>query len=653
MQRNKEGNQIRLILSMLIENEILTVKEIAERVNLSEKTVRTRLDHLTDYLIKNHLGTIHRKPRVGVWIEIEENMEKTLFELIHEESEDVVYQKDDRLDNVVSIFLNKPNDSFTLNNLADLMYYSVPTISNTIDEAEEWFARNNIKLRRVTNRGHWLEFDEYDYRVACRNYVVETAGRVEVKKVLKELFVGLDIEKISKIIHSAEEKHDMSLSDMTYIDLMIFSATKVFRNTQGYYVKNINKDTLVQHRTYAFVKEIAENLAKEFRFETSEDEISLLGFQVLFNYNLIRDENDEVSEEHEQLYDLAVTESVDRMVKTISEIIELDLNEDSLLKEGLKLHLKSALLRMKYGYYDNNTQVTEIREKYSSVYKAVWSISMILEDEFGVKMNDNEVAYITLYVQASIERNQEPLRALFVSSKTNAQNQYFIQQLQKHVVGDGYLEFMSLHHVRGMDLKNYDVVLTTDQSSYLERYENVIKIGSTLSEMDIRNLNSFIIQRLTLDHPNRTKDVRAHILFEKDLIIKKKRVNNKEEAIKCLCKVLEKKGYVGKSYYESVIDREKIADTCIGNNVAIPHGSQDMINNSKVAIMVLDEGVNWTSQEKVNIVYLLAIKMKTETDQIITTIFYKEYLNELSEKSSVNDLLKLKDSSETLEYIRR
>ena len=50
------------------------------------------------------------------------------------------------------------------------------------------------------------------------------------------------------------------------------------------------------------------------------------------------------------------------------------------------------------------------------------------------------------------------------------------------------------------------------------------------------------------------------------------------------CDELHKHHYVSENYKESVFHREKIMATDLGNNIAIPHGSEKEIIKSKIVI---------------------------------------------------------------------
>lgn len=73
------------------------------------------------------------------------------------------------------------------------------------------------------------------------------------------------------------------------------------------------------------------------------------------------------------------------------------------------------------------------------------------------------------------------------------------------------------------------------------------------------------------DRPARFNAI-CHELFEPDLIFCHLKVKDKKSLLSMLCNKLVDKGYVTKKYFKTVMERENMTPTSIGNGVAIPHG---------------------------------------------------------------------------------
>ena len=64
MKRSKDKFYMKQIFDCISDGEIIATGKIAKEIGLSEKSVRNRLNELSDFLLENNLGEIQRKPRV-------------------------------------------------------------------------------------------------------------------------------------------------------------------------------------------------------------------------------------------------------------------------------------------------------------------------------------------------------------------------------------------------------------------------------------------------------------------------------------------------------------------------------------------------------------------------------------------------------------
>ena len=72
--------------------------------------------------------------------------------------------------------------------------------------------------------------------------------------------------------------------------------------------------------------------------------------------------------------------------------------------------------------------------------------------------------------------------------------------------------------------------------------------------------------------------------------------STKEEAIKAVGTLLVEDGAVEESYIDSMLDREKVVTTHMGNFVAIPHGT-DEGKETSITIAQVPQGVNFAPGE--------------------------------------------------------
>ncbi len=83
----------------------------------------------------------------------------------------------------------------------------------------------------------------------------------------------------------------------------------------------------------------------------------------------------------------------------------------------------------------------------------------------------------------------------------------------------------------------------------------------------------------------------------------------KEEAIRMVAGLLAGAGHIDPGYAESMLGREKVANTYLGDGIAIPHGmlkDRDMIRQTGIAVVQVPAGVEWNPGEQVRLVVGIA-----------------------------------------------
>ncbi|MBY6024547.1 PTS mannitol transporter subunit IICBA [Priestia aryabhattai] len=105
-------------------------------------------------------------------------------------------------------------------------------------------------------------------------------------------------------------------------------------------------------------------------------------------------------------------------------------------------------------------------------------------------------------------------------------------------------------------------------------------------------------------------------LLREENIFLNQEFSNKEEAIRFAGEVLVKGGYVEESYIEAMIERDNITSTYMGNDVAIPHGTEEAKKNvlkSGFTVLQVPNGVDFDG-EQVRLIFGIAGKDGTHLE---------------------------------------
>ena len=87
------------------------------------------------------------------------------------------------------------------------------------------------------------------------------------------------------------------------------------------------------------------------------------------------------------------------------------------------------------------------------------------------------------------------------------------------------------------------------------------------------------------------------------------RAGTKDEAIRLAGQLLTDAGYIEPGYINSMLEREKAANTFLGRGVSIPHGmieDRHLIHHTGIAILQLPDGVEWKEGQKAHLVVAIA-----------------------------------------------
>ena len=110
------------------------------------------------------------------------------------------------------------------------------------------------------------------------------------------------------------------------------------------------------------------------------------------------------------------------------------------------------------------------------------------------------------------------------------------------------------------------------------------------------------------------------------------------------CKSWSSRWKSSTGFYEAVCKREKMAHTCMGNRVAMPHPCQVLTEDTFVSVAVLKAPIQWDEQHEVQAIFLVSVsrqKNKKLQDFYATTarlLLDEQRIGQLIQKRSYQTL---------------
>ena len=101
------------------------------------------------------------------------------------------------------------------------------------------------------------------------------------------------------------------------------------------------------------------------------------------------------------------------------------------------------------------------------------------------------------------------------------------------------------------------------------------------------------------------------ITIDERLVRLQSNAANKQEAIRQAGQLLVDSGYIEAGYVSSMLGREEVANTYLGNGISIPHGlpkDRDLIKQTGIAVVQVPKGVTWNPGETAKLIVGIAAK---------------------------------------------
>ncbi|WP_176222260.1 BglG family transcription antiterminator [Tuberibacillus sp. Marseille-P3662] len=603
------------LIQLLVETrEPISTGALARMLNCSEKTVRTDLKLINEWLETFESADLIRKPGTGVVLNADEPTKETMKAAIEHSG-----QADDNDPETRVLQASKrllESETYTLQQLADALYVSKATMRHDIQAVQDKLSGLNLRLIRKPRVGLQVRGKEQDWRQALAQIIHQLNQRSQVALIwhqagMKGLLPQQEMLVIERFIRKLESALPYNFTDEAIMNLMVHIGIAARRVKRGHQI-NMAFEELKRLRTYdefALAERFANHLEKLLAMVLPESEV---GYITLHLIGAKIQGHEELSHRaFAQAFskiDPDALKAADLVVDCLEDFIGVSSKNDQHLRHGLIMHLHSALNRLKYGLTLHNPLLEQIKANYRYSFELIHFILPELEQCFDVTIPEDEAAYLSLHIQAALERiseHDQRYRALIACSTGMGTSNLIQAKLNRSFPQIDVIDTVSVNDItRTVHYSRPDFVISTVPVE-LQNYP-VVTITPVLSETDQNKISRFLTGPL---EQGSQPTPRYHVigrLLNKDLIFIHPKTEHRFALIEAMGHALYQGGYVSQNYSESAVKRDYRADTALSNGLAIPHGSPSFIYETAIALAVLDEPMPW-GESQVQIVLILAL----------------------------------------------
>lgn len=422
----KINERSKFIINKLIQTEnYITASEIAEKLQVSNKTVVRQLGSVEKILVQHNLSLERKTGRGMRVIGAPEDKERLLSLIAEKVNTRHEYSPAERCNIILSQLL-KSQEPIKLIALSQLLNVTDATISNDLDKIEPWIRKMNMNLVRKPGLGVYLEGLEKDIRKAIISHIYENIHEQDIlnllyskKKKTNELTSDADkflldlvdkniIQKVEEAVKATMQQQKSSLSMNAFSGLVVHLTLAVQRLLKGETIKidSAFLGKIKQKKEFELAENIGENIEKVFQVKIPEEETAYITMHLLGARN-----------NYEQ--DVDIQYSSFHLIRIAKDIVKIAQQESgiSLLKKsrlliGLYKHLKPAVMRIKMKMEIRNPLLQEMKEKYPKWMTLAKKAARPLEEELQTPLPEAEIAYLAMHLGAALE-------------EANMQEQYF------------------------------------------------------------------------------------------------------------------------------------------------------------------------------------------------------------------------------------
>lgn len=607
---------------------------IAKKLGVSDRTIREEIKYLqtkSDTLGVN-IQTIKGKGYLLKEID-KEALSNTVFK------EDSISSKDlNEHENRIIYILKKllmTKDYIKLENLQDELFISRSTMQNDLKEVRDILEKYNLKIVYRPHYGSCIEGEEFMKRLCLSNTLHSRGTKIGGKlgSLLDEnLFTSIKEILIEKI-----HEHKIEISDVSLMNLVTHISIACKRIKEGFIIQPVK---IMLDGDYTFERIVSKEIITEvekltkLKFPLSEIDyitVHLLGTKLLQQKDLVDySENSENDDVKDLLFNI---------LNNLYNEFNWDFRQDLEFINSLILHLRPALNRLKYDMNIRNPLLSEIKAKYPDAFEGAVIASKCIEEKIGKSVGEDEIGYIALHIGLALERMRtreiEKKRVLLVCATGMGSAKLLAYRIQNVLLNEiDIIDTISLYKLETYDLANIDMIITTTPINK-DLGIPVLMVSAFLEENDIHSIKEMIS---TSGKDNKSFLHPSRIFIHKEF-------NDKESAIHYLCNQLYSQNLVPIDYEKLVLERERLASTCYGNLVAIPHPIRPVTNETFWTICTLKKPIQWDENRMVQFICLLNINKENDRD---LSKMYQRLIHILQNPSEVQRLITCDDKKEII-----
>lgn len=600
-------NQRLAQLFTLLQNETLPQEELAHRLSVSTRTVRADITALNALL--QHYGAQFTLTRgSGYQLVIHDPSRYQTLEESAPKAQHIPRTAADRSHFLLVRFLTSAF-SIKLEDLADAWFVSRATLQGDMVDVRERFQRYQLTLETRPRHGMKLFGSEVSIRACLTDLLWELSQQGPLNPLIgEEAFDASVPALLAGVLQETLTRHHVRLTDAGERFVCLYGAVAVRRVSEGYPLADFSAEDVAQN-----VRDAARELASTLQqlagkpLAAAEEEwlcVHLAARQVQdVDPGTISADDDEAL--------------VNYILRYINQQYNYNLLDDAQLHADLLTHIKTMITRVRYQIMIPNPLLDNIKQH----YPMAWDMTLAAVSSWGkytpYAISENEIGFLVLHIGVGLERHynigyQRQPQVLLVCDTSNAMVRMIEAILQRKYPQLEIAATLSQREYEQRQEVAEDFVISTVRIS--EKDKPVVTIAPFPTDYQLDQIGKLVLV-------DRTRPWMLNKYFDEAHFQVIDAPMDRQTLFATLCQQLQREGFVGAEFHDSVVEREAIVSTMLGDGIALPHALGLLAKKTVVYTVIAPHGIAW-GDETAHIIFLLAIsKSEYEEAMAIYDIF--------------------------------
>ncbi len=492
------SRQINILKILKTSNLPVTLNELAQRFNVSVRTIQNDMKNINYEFLKNDLPPILNQYKKGMVFQYS-NKEKNKIESLILKRDSQLLLPEERADLLYFYFLFN-TEYTTISEISENLNVSRNTILNDLKKIRESLTGIPVYLNSNSRYGIILEGDE----IAIREYAVKTflknsdaESLADVKKYHRASICNYYEERKTleetKLIFELVQGLAVSLkkyfsgnSFLMIISCIELAIERIKRN-KFVLVSSVQMESICCTEEFRAMNHLMKTISMSLSINIPITEIVYLTFR-LFCSDVVNTKCLSINDNYAEIQ-IAVC----GFIQKVSDLLELDLSHDTALYHDLVYHMQPAIYRMKYNIHQKNPLIDEIHTKYQHVYDAVAKSVSDIEDMTDTVLTENEIGYLTIHIIAMIEKQRnrsESVPNVLIVCESGIGTSNLLATRLTTLFDVNVVDTIALYELENA-LRNYNVNYIVTTLNLQNTDKLTIKVNPFINENDQKKLEKY------------------------------------------------------------------------------------------------------------------------------------------------------------------